>query len=66
MRYYGRFYRSTMYPLLRRANAYLRRWAGMKYRRLRPYRRFWRWWTGLQQRLPDDFAQWRRVRDWAL
>jgi hypothetical protein len=63
---HGRFYRSEMYPLLRRVNAYLRRWAGRKYRQLRPYRRFWRWWTGLQHRVPDYFAQWRWVRDWAL
>ena len=33
--YYGRFYRSALFPLLRRVNAYLRRWAGRKYKRLR-------------------------------
>jgi RNA-directed DNA polymerase len=55
-----------MYPLLRRVNAYVRRWAGMKYRRLRSYRRFKRWWFGLQQRVPEYFAQWRWVRDWAV
>ena len=32
MHYYGRYYRSAMYPLLRRVNTYLRRWAGKKYR----------------------------------
>jgi len=31
MRYYGRYYRSVLYPLLRRVNVYLRRWAGKKY-----------------------------------
>ena len=35
MNYYGRFYRSAMYPLLRRVSSYLRRWAAKKYRRLR-------------------------------
>ncbi len=35
MNYYGRFYRSAMNPLLLRVSAYLRRWAGKKYRRLR-------------------------------
>jgi hypothetical protein len=45
MQYFGRFYRSEMYPLLQRVNAYVRRWAGMKYRRLRPYRQFKRWWV---------------------
>ena len=31
MNYYGRFYRSQLYPLLRRVNTYLMRWAGKKY-----------------------------------
>jgi len=62
MNYYGRFYRSAMHPLLQRINAYLRRWAGMKYRRLRPYRRFKAWWTGLLERQPGLFAQWRWAR----
>ena len=40
MNYYGRFYRSQLYPILQRINTYLMRWAGKKYRRLRPYKRF--------------------------
>ena len=40
MNYYGRFYRSRLYPLLQRINTYLMRWAGKKYKRLRSYRRF--------------------------
>ena len=28
--YYGRFYRSRLYPLLQRINTYLMRWAGKK------------------------------------
>ena len=35
MNYYGRFYRSRLYPLLQRINTYLMRWAGKKYKRLR-------------------------------
>jgi RNA-directed DNA polymerase len=66
MNYYGRFHRSAMYPLLQRVNAYLRRWAGMKYRRLRQYRRFKVWWTGLLERQPGLFAQWRWTRSWRL
>jgi RNA-directed DNA polymerase len=62
MQYYGRFYRSAMRPLLQRINAYLRRWAGMKYRRLRTHKRFKRWWTGLIERQPGLFAQWKWAR----
>jgi RNA-directed DNA polymerase len=62
MRYYGRYYRSALYPLLRRVNTYLRRWAGRKYKRLRTHQRFSRWWAGLLQRQPGLFAHWRPVR----
>ncbi len=62
MNYYGRFYRSMLYPLLRRVSTYLRRWAGKKYRRLRIHKRFKRWWTGLLQREPGLFAHWQWVR----
>ncbi|MHB1444932.1 MAG: group II intron reverse transcriptase/maturase [Acidimicrobiales bacterium] len=66
MNYYGRFYRSAMEPLLLRVNAYLRRWAGMKYRRLRTLKRFMRWWVGLIDRQPRLFAQWKWVRGYRL
>jgi RNA-directed DNA polymerase len=62
MQYYGRFYRSEMYQLLQRVNAYLRRWAGKKYRRLRSFKAFTLWWTGVIQREPTLFAQWKWVR----
>ena len=62
MRYYGRYYRSALYPLLRRVNTYLRRWAGRKYKRLRTHQTFSRWWAGLLQRQPGLFAHWRTVR----
>jgi RNA-directed DNA polymerase len=62
MNYYGRFYRSALEPLLQRVSTYLRRWAGKKYKRLRNYRRFKRWWTGLQEREPGLFAHWRWIR----
>jgi hypothetical protein len=35
MQYYGAFYRSELYPLLSRINAYLMRWIRKKYKRLR-------------------------------
>ena len=50
MNYYGRFYRSQLYPLLRRVNTYLMRRAGKKYKRLRAYKRFIRWWSGVTER----------------
>ncbi|MGZ6693814.1 MAG: hypothetical protein ACXVHQ_41330, partial [Solirubrobacteraceae bacterium] len=62
MNYYGRFYRSVIYPLLRRINIYLRRWAGRKYRRLRTLTRFKRWWARVIDRAPDLFAHWQWIR----
>ena len=62
MNYYGRFYRTVMGPLLRRANSYLRRWAGKKYKRLRTLKRFMQWWTRILKRELGLFAHWRWVR----
>jgi RNA-directed DNA polymerase len=45
--YYGRFYRSEMASLLQRVNFYLKRWATTKYKRLRTFTGFKRWWDGL-------------------
>ena len=64
MRYYGRFYRSALDPLLRRVSFYLKRWAGDKYKRLRTHKRFQRWWRGLQEREPNLFAHWQWVRSY--
>jgi len=62
MNYYGRFYRSRLYALLYRINNYLMRWARMKFRRLKSYKRFRRWWTGLIVREPGLFKHWVWVR----
>jgi RNA-directed DNA polymerase len=51
-----------LYPLLRRINAYLRRWAGRKYKRLRTHKRYDRWLDGLLSRQPGLFTHWRTVR----
>ncbi len=59
---FGRYYWTVMDALLQRVNTYLRRWAGKKYRRLRTFKRFKRWWTGLYEREPGLFAHWRWVR----
>jgi hypothetical protein len=63
--YYGRFYRSQLYPLLRRVNTYLMRWAGKKYKRLRACKRFIRWWSGVIEREPRLFAHWAWTRELA-
>jgi hypothetical protein len=65
MNYYGQFYRSQMYPLLQRINTYLMRWAGKKYRRLRSYKRFTAWWSGVLDRDPGLFAHWTWTRTFA-
>jgi RNA-directed DNA polymerase len=64
MRYYGRFYRSALDPLLRRVSFYLKRWAGKKYKRLRTHKRFQGWWAGLQDREPALFAHWAWARSY--
>jgi RNA-directed DNA polymerase len=63
MTYYGRFYRSRLYRLLRRINTYLMRWARRKYKRLHGFTRCFAWWRGLLDREPTLFRQWAWVRD---
>ena len=58
MNYYGKFYRIEMSDLLRRINTYLMRWARRKYKRLRSFKRFKRWWHGLLRREPGLFVHW--------
>lgn len=61
--YYGRFYKSGLYPLLRRINEYLLRWATRKYKRLRGHLlRAVRWLRSVARREPALFAHWRLVR----
>lgn len=64
--YYSLFGRIQMYPLLSRVNTYLMRWARNKYKRLRGYKRFQQWWTGLLDREPGLFTHWSLARtfDW--
>jgi RNA-directed DNA polymerase len=56
--YYGLFGRKKLDQLLRRVNTYLMRWARRKYKRLRSFKRFHRWWTGLIDREPGLFVHW--------
>jgi RNA-directed DNA polymerase len=66
MNYWGHFYRSQMYVLLRRINAYLMRWARKKYKRLRSFKRLQAWWADVALIAPRLFAHWRWTKEGAL
>jgi RNA-directed DNA polymerase len=58
--YYGRFYKSMLYPLLRRINDYLVRWAMQKYKGLHRHAdRARRWLRAVAGRATALFAHWR-------
>jgi len=58
--YYGRFYKSMLFLILRRINDRLVRWAMRKYKRLRGhYTRAVEWLAGVYRRAPALFAHWR-------
>ena len=58
--YYGRFYKSMLFLVLRRLNDRLARWAMRKYKRLRGhYRRAIQWLVGVARRSPSLFAHWK-------
>jgi RNA-directed DNA polymerase len=60
--YYGRFYKSWLYPVLRHINNGLVRWAMRKYKRMRGhYRRAKEWLAGVARRDPRLFAHWKLV-----
>jgi RNA-directed DNA polymerase len=58
--YYGRFYKSMLYPVFRHLNDTLVRWAMRKYKRLRRHRtRARRLIADIARRQPGLFAHWR-------
>ena len=58
--YYGRFYKSMLFLVLRRINEYLVRWAMRKYKRLRGHlTRAVKWLANVARRDPRLFAHWR-------
>src|SRR5260370_184675 len=59
MNYYGEFYKTALYPLLRRINGYLMRWLRKKYRRLRTFKKAHAAWRRTTRQYPRVFAQWR-------
>jgi RNA-directed DNA polymerase len=61
--YYGRFYKSALYPILNQLNGALQRWAIRKYKKLRRRRRKAFYWFGrVAKWMPYLFAHWRLVR----
>ena len=61
MQYYGAFYKSAIYPLLSRINAYLVRWIRKKYKRFAAKRRAIQCWRRIIKRCPRLFAHWEWV-----
>jgi RNA-directed DNA polymerase len=58
--YYGRFYKSMLYPTFRHLNEILVRWAMRKYKRMRFHqRRARRFIAGIARREPRLFAHWK-------
>jgi len=58
--YYGRFYKSALYSVLRHVNRALILWARRKYKRLSRHRRRAEHWLGrVARREPQLFAHWR-------
>src|SRR5258708_14960250 len=59
IQYFGRFYKSALYPVFRHLNGLLVRWAMRKYKRLRRHRRRAEHWLGgIGRREPRLFAHW--------
>ena len=56
--YYGRYYKSALYPIFKWLNRRLVRWAQHKYKRYRHQRRATEWLRGVALRNPDLFPHW--------
>lgn len=58
--YYGRYYKSAMYPTFQHLDRTLSRWARRKFKRFRAHaRRASHWLQGVARRDPDLFPHWR-------
>jgi len=58
--YYGRYYKSAMYPFLRNIERFLIRWVMRKYKRFQGHkRRAKNWLGGVRKREPRLFVHWR-------
>jgi len=59
LQYYGRYYRSALYPLMRQLDRSLARWAYRKYKKLRGHlRRATHWLARISRRDSKLFAHW--------
>jgi RNA-directed DNA polymerase len=59
LQYYGQYYRSALYPIMRQLDRSLARWAYRKYKKLRGHlRRATHWITRISRRDPRLFAHW--------
>ena len=59
LQYYGRFYRSALYPPMRQLDRSLARWADRKYKKLRRHlRRATHWVARISRRDPKLWAHW--------
>jgi len=62
IQYYGRFYKSALYPVLRHFNRWLVQWAMRKYKRFRRHQRLAEHWLGdVARREPRMFAHWQEL-----
>lgn len=58
--YYGRYYKSAMYPFLRNIEGYLIRWVMRKYKRFQGHKQRAKKWLGrVRKREPRLFVHWR-------
>jgi group II intron reverse transcriptase/maturase len=62
MTYYGAFYRSALYPVFQRINAYLLRWIMNKYKKLRAWRKAIRSMADAADTWPQYFVHWAWVK----
>jgi RNA-directed DNA polymerase len=59
IQYYGRYYRSALYPTMRELNRDLALWAKRKYKKLRSHlRKAKHWIARISRRAPELFAHW--------
>ena len=56
--YYGRYYKSALYPVLRHIDGKLARWACRKYKSLRRHQKLARHWLDRVARPVESVAHW--------